>query len=455
MDFKWTKVAILVSISSIPLAVFGADTNQTQMTEAEELQLLKKQLILLNQQLQMQQRAINQMAQKVLSKEAQLKQAQATSSPKTTAAQTSKVTAQQAQVTASSQAQPQNQQAAIERSPQQPAQIASSQAQSSTQPAVKKEPERSRSTEDVLQEAHNVFDRKLTIEPSLTYSYYGRKDLVLRGFLALDAIFLGNLNLDRIRSNTVQLDLTTRYTLNDSWQFEMAMPFVYRLNKYESVGEGNSSQLYESADVEGAQIGDMSVAAYYRIMTEGDGWPDWVWNVRVRMPTGEDPFGINLESSESGNLTYPDQIATGAGVWGISTGFSLAKTYDPAIVFFNLNYGTFLSEEYGDLSGLPGLSPGEIDLGDYIDYSLGLAFAVSERMSIGMSFNQRFFTKTRQKPLGGQWQDIARTDTNTANLGLGATLALTENFSMVTSIGAGLTEDSPDYQISLRFPYRF
>lgn len=445
MDFKWTKVALLVSISSMPLIVFTADANQVQqrqMTEAEELQLLKKQLILLNQQLQMQQQAINQMAQKVLAKEAKLQQAAPTS------------TAQSAN-TPPPEKVASNQQQNIQRPPQQSTQIATSNAQRSSQVAIKKEPERSRSTEDVLQEAHNVFDRKLTIEPSLTYSYYGRKDLVLRGFLALDAIFLGNLNLDRIRSNTVQLDLTTRYTLNDSWQFEMAMPFVYRLNKYESVGEGNSSQLYESADVEGAQIGDMSVAAYYRIMTEGNGWPDWVWNVRVRMPTGEDPFGINLESSESGNLTYPDQIATGAGVWGISTGFSLAKTYDPAIVFFNLNYGTFLSEEYGDLSGLPGLSPGEIDLGDYIDYSLGLAFAVSERMSIGMSFNQRFFTKTRQKPLGGEWQDIARTDTNTANLGLGATLALTENFSMVTSIGAGLTEDSPDYQISLRFPYRF
>ncbi|MGS0680475.1 transporter [Shewanella sp. 125m-7] len=430
MDFKWTKVALLVSISCLHFSSFGADGPKAAMTEAEELQLLKKQLILLNQQLQMQQKAINQMAQKVLSKEATL-------------TQNNGAQAAQAQAQAQSVARP----------PQQGTQIASSQAATETQ--IKKEPERSRSTEDVLQEAHNVFDRKLTIEPSLTYSYYGRKDLILRGFLALDAIFLGNLNLDRIRSNTVQLDLTTRYTLNDSWQFEMAMPFVYRLNKYESVGEGNSSQLYESADVEGGQIGDMSVAAYYRIMTEGNGWPDWVWNVRARMPTGTDPFGINLESSESGNLTYPDQIATGAGVWGFSTGFSLAKTYDPAIVFFNLNYGTFLPEEYGDLSGLPGLSPGEIDLGDYIDYSFGLAFAVSERMSIGMSFNQRFFTKTQQRPLGGEWQDIARTDTNTANLGLGATLALTENFSMVTSVGAGLTEDSPDYQISLRFPYRF
>lgn len=429
MDVKWTEIALLVSIACMPPLSFAADNdpNQAAMTEAEELQLLKKQLILLNKQAQMQQQAINQMAQKILAKEATLKQPQ----PNHSDAQE-----QAAQ--------------SIERQSQSP-RVQESDAVAQ----VKKEPDRSRSTDDVLQEAHNVFDRKLTVESSITYSYYGRKDLVLRGFLALDAIFLGNLNLDRIRSNTVQLDLTTRYTLNDQWQFEMGFPYVYRLNKYESVGEGNSSQLYESAKVEGGQIGDMSLAAYYRVMTEGNGWPDWVWNVRVRLPTGTDPYGIELESSESGNLTYPVDIATGAGVVGLSTGFSLAKTYDPAIVFFNLNYGTFIPEEYGDLSGLPGLSPGDIDLGDYIDYSLGFAFAVSERMSIGMSFNQRFFAKTQQRPKGSDWQDITRTDTNTASLGLGATLALTENLSMVTSIGAGLTEDSPDYQLSLRFPYRF
>ncbi len=435
MDFKKTRIKLLVlAISATGLCYtnfsYAAEVKQAPLTEEQQLQLLKKQLILLNQQLQMQQRAVNQMAQQVLAKEAQQQSTEQNTAP----------ASQQQQAQQSIERPIQAKQEVVE---QQPTEI------------VKKEPDRSRSTEDLLQEAHNVFDRKLTFEPSFTYSHYGRKDLVLRGFLALDAIFLGNLNLDRIRSNNVQVDLTTRYSFTDRWQFELNIPYLYRFNQYESIGEGNSSQLYESADVEGSGMGDMSAAIYYRIMKEQGSWPDLVWNVRLRMPTGDDPFGIELQSSETGNLTYPEDVSTGTGVWGISSGFSLAKTYDPAIVFFNLNYGTFLPEEFADLSGLPGLSPGEVDLGDYIDYSLGLAFAVSERMSIAMSFNQRFITKTQQKPLGGEWKDVARTDTNTANLGFGATLALTENFSMVTSIGAGLTADSNDYQISLRFPYRF
>jgi hypothetical protein len=92
---------------------------------------------------------------------------------------------------------------------------------------------------------------------------------------------------------------------------------------------------------------------------------------------------------------------------------------------------------------------------NYLDYSVGLACAVSERMSLRMSFNQRFYSKTKQRPEGGEWQEIPRTDTNSASLGIGATLTLSPNLSMVTAIGSWLTEDSPDDKISVRFPYRF
>jgi len=426
MNKKWTSAIAVILLGVLAVPAFAADTlpqpaPQSTLSE-QEITELKQKLILLNQQIKVQQQSINQMAQQVLKQEALIRQDASTT-----------------------------QQASVERPKTQTRQPATV-AQKSKR---KKAPDRARSTDDVLQESHNVFTRKFTLESSFSYSYYSRKDLILRGFLALDAIFLGNLNLDRIRTNTTQVDLTTRYTLNENWQFELGLPYLYRWTQYDSVGEGNSSQRYETADVSGGEIGDASAAVYYRINAESIDWPDWVWNVRVRAPTGKDPFGIPLESSDTGNLTYPTEMATGSGVWAISTGFSLAKTFDPAIVFFNLNYGTSFKEDFEDLSGAPGLSPGEIDLGNYVDYSVGLAFAVSERMSLGMSFNQRFYSKTKQRPLGGEWEKIPRTDTNTANLGIGATLALSPNLSMVTSIGSGLTEDSPDYQISLRFPYRF
>ncbi|MEH6733584.1 MAG: transporter [Shewanella sp.] len=444
MNKKWTSAVAVILPGILAVPAYAADTDpqpalETTLSE-QDIAVLKQKLIQLNQQIKLQQQTINQMAQQVLKQEALNRQA-STKDLASTTKQPSTPSSATSSATSSAERQD---------------------VQSSQQGAIttntterKKAPDRARSTDDVLQEAHNVFSRKFTVEPSFTYSYYSRKDLILRGFLALDAIFLGNLNLDRIRTNTTRLDLTTRYTLNENWQFELGLPYLYRWTQYDSVGEGNSSQRYETAKISGGQIGDVSGAVYYRINTESVDWPDWVWNFRVRAPTGKDPFGILLETSDTGNLTYPTEMATGSGVWGVSTGFSLAKTFDPAIVFFNLNYGASFKESFDDLSGAPGLSPGEIDLGNYLDYSVGLAFAVSERMSLSMSFNQRFYSKTKQRPEGGEWEKIPRTDTNTASLGIGATLALSPNLSMVTSMGAGLTEDSPDYQISLRFPYRF
>jgi hypothetical protein len=456
MNMKWTSATVallpgmLIMHSAVAETLTQPNQEQAQAGQrpisqisVQEINGLKQKLIILNKQLKNQQQIINQMAQQVLKQEAYLQ-----SSSEGQQARQPSPASSNAKVDAN---------ASIER----PASVAASSAQMETPQVTaakeqrKKSPDRGRSTDDLLQETHNVFTRKLTIEPSFTYSYYSRKDLILRGFLALDAIFLGNLNLDRVRTNTTQLDLTTRYTLNQDWQFEIGVPYMFRWTQYDSVGEGNSSQRYETAQVDGGGVGDMSAAVYYRINTESIDWPDWVWNVRLRAPTGKDPFGVALETSEFGNLTYPTEVATGSGVWSASTGFSLAKTFDPAIVFFNFNYGWTREEEFDDLSGNPGLSPGNIDLGDYLDYSIGLAFAVSERMSLAMSFNQRFYTKTKQQPLGGAWEKIPRTDTNTASLGIGATLALTPNLSMVTSIGSGLTEDSPDYQVSIRFPYRF
>ncbi len=52
--------------------------------------------------------------------------------------------------------------------------------------------EKSRSLQDALLQEHATFDRRLTIENGLSYNHYDRRQLTLNGFLALDAIFLGD-----------------------------------------------------------------------------------------------------------------------------------------------------------------------------------------------------------------------------------------------------------------------
>ncbi|PZP77442.1 MAG: hypothetical protein DI592_17155, partial [Stenotrophomonas maltophilia] len=64
-----------------------------------------------------------------------------------------------------------------------------------------------RSVDDVKQQQSALFSRRFTIENSLTYARYDRKQLTLNGFLALDAIFLGNIAIENVESDSLTYNL--------------------------------------------------------------------------------------------------------------------------------------------------------------------------------------------------------------------------------------------------------
>lgn len=312
-----------------------------------------------------------------------------------------------------------------------------------------------RSTEDLLLEEHNVFNRQWMIDFGVTYQHYDRKDLALRGFLALDAIFLGEINLDRVRSDQWIADLTTRYTLSDRWQLELQLPYVMRYSRYQSTGKENASTALEEAKVNGSDLGDMSLAVYYRLMMEDGRWPDLVWNLRGKVPSGKDPYGIEVDYSPSGNLITPQELATGDGVWQLSTGFSAVKTLDPAILFASVNYGTSFKKSFDDISYQPGNQPGQVRLGDWFSYGMGVAFALNERFSLSFSIDQRISQKAEQGFDGMPMEKVIGSDGNSASFGMGTTWAMTDNLSLALNWSVGLTEDAPDFTLGMRLPYRF
>src|SRR5690554_893956 len=70
------------------------------------------------------------------------------------------------------------------------------------------------SVEALYQEASGFFGGgSFSLEPGFTYSHYDTRQLFLNGFLALDAIFLGNIGVDEINADTFTFDLTARYNL--------------------------------------------------------------------------------------------------------------------------------------------------------------------------------------------------------------------------------------------------
>lgn len=324
---------------------------------------------------------------------------------------------------------------------------------------VVKEAPVSRSAEAVYQEQHALFERPFTLEAGLTYSRSDRRQLTLSGFLALDAIFLGNISVDEVKADILTLDLTGRYTLSDRMQVDLNLPFLYRSTTYQSGGAGGSGTSLVEHDVTmGPKLGDASAGFYYQLFKETPSRPDMVWNLRVKAPTGSDPYGVEIIDvpGSSGNLRVPKELPSGNGVWAASTGLSFVKTLDPAILFANVGYFYNFEGDFNDIDGsTAGAQPGSIKLGDSFQYGLGTAFALNERMSLSLSYTQRFTGKSKTKQAGQGWTSIVGSDANAASLNFGVTYALTDSDAMVFNVGAGLTPDAPDVTVGAKYVTSF
>lgn len=322
---------------------------------------------------------------------------------------------------------------------------------------IKREAGPGRALETVAGETQGFFGQRFTLEPSITYSRFDRSEIALSGFLALDAIFLGNISVDEVESDIVTAEVTGRMGFGEDLQVDVSVPYVYRTSNFISGGAGGGSTAQIESDVDSDNLGDIGFGMNYRILDEGPYLPDVVVNVRGRAPTGTDPFGIELETvpGSQGNLTIPEELPTGSGVWQASGGLSFLKTVDPALLFASVDYFHNFKRSFGDIDSAPGDQPGEVDVGDSIQFGLGIAYALNERLSLSLSYTQRLFEKTETKFEGGTWQEIVGSDANVARLNTGLTYALTDNLTFVSNVSAGLTQDAADVEVQIRFPYTF
>ncbi|NVZ62374.1 autotransporter domain-containing protein [Pseudomonas gingeri] len=316
------------------------------------------------------------------------------------------------------------------------------------------------SVSDLYNEASGFFGNgKFSFETGITYSRYDTRQLTLNGFLALDSIFLGTINLDRIKADTWTLDLTARYNYENRWQFDINAPVVYRESTYQSGGGngGSAASTVEDTVTRDPILGDVNFGVAYKFLDETESLPDAVVSVRLKAPTGKDPFGIKfVQSPKSSSLVVPEDLPTGNGVWALTTGLSLVKTFDPAVLFGTLAYTHNFEDSFSDISAQQGATqPGKVSIGDSFQIGAGVAFALNEKMSMSFSVSDLVQRKSRLKPDGQDWQSVVGSDANAGYFNVGMTIAATPNLTIVPQLSLGMTPDAPDFSFSLKFPYYF
>jgi len=310
----------------------------------------------------------------------------------------------------------------------------------------------------VVREHAPLFERRFTFDAGMSYSYYDRRQLALSGFLALDAIFLGNINLDQSKASVATLDLTGRYGLTDRVSVEASVPYVWRDSRFVSAGAGGSSTTISEVEMRSSGIGDASVAAYYQLWKESARWPDLVTSLRVRAPTGRDPFGLKLiqPDGDNNNLNVPQDLPTGTGVWSAAVNISALRTYDPVILFANLGYTMYRPEDFDDISPvLDQVAPAQVSLGNAIQLSGGLAIALNDRSAVSFSAASSFAAATHTQAPGGEERRVAGSSSNSTTLNIGATYALPSGWTLNGQLAAGLTPDAPNFVFGVRASHSY
>ena len=331
---------------------------------------------------------------------------------------------------------------------------------STAEDAERAREEEARSVSDVRQQQQALFNQRLVIDNGVSYNRYDRKQLTLNGFLALDAIFLGNIAIENVESDTFTYNLAVRWGVAPRLTLNLDVPWIWRRTVYQKGGAGGAAAVIAQEHTSGSGLGDITASANYRLFTERKFLPEAVLTMGVTAPTGREPYGIPwrvLERDEDDFIRFavPEEQPTGNGVWQASASLSAVKATEPAILFGNIGYTHSFAGSFDDLDNNPAtVNPGKVKLGRAFTLGAGVAFAFNERTSLSIAYNNRFNARARTRyDEAGEWTKLIGTDGNAATLSLGVTHALSPQATFVGMLGIGLTPDAPDFSLNFKVPY--
>lgn len=278
----------------------------------------------------------------------------------------------------------------------------------------------------------------LVIEPGVQYSHTSRARISISGFTLLEAIVLGRIISEDIKRDVVTPFINIRYGLAKDLQFEAKVPWMYRKDK--EFFKSGSTEIERTVDE--SNLGDIEAALYYALARERGSIPDIVLSIRGKSTTGKDPYGLQTEEVEGKQRLV--ELPTGSGHYGLSAGLTFAKSSDPAVLFLNLGYFYNFERNVGVKGGI---DYGKIKPGDSIELGLGMAYALNEKLSTSISYQQRFTFKTRQNG-----QNVINSDVNVGSIFFGVSHSLSNKTAISISVGVGLTKDAPDATLEFRLP---
>jgi hypothetical protein len=218
--------------------------------------------------------------------------------------------------------------------------------------------------------------------------------------------------------------LIARYgVLTDGLEVDLIAPFFVHAEVKTDAGVASVTQEEDG-------FGDVGAAVRYQAWYERGARPSLVIDVEGKSNTGG-----------SGLL--------GTGTWNAGGGVTLIKTIDPVVLFARLGYTyTFASQSR--------------DLGNIVDYRIGMGFSLNDRVSFNMQLTGAYIGASKFTGFGGAPGTGGGTGpvvfsgqhVELMNLIFTTTIMVTQHLFVEPLVGVGLTEQSFT-MVGVRLPYRF
>ena len=259
----------------------------------------------------------------------------------------------------------------------------------------------------------------IEVSPSLAYSHTQKQGVAL-----VDTPEgISTVSDQRLRDDGLEGAVAARLGLPWNSQVQVRVPLTW---KREAVAVGSGAYVRHSD----THVGDVDLELSHQLLVE-KGWvPGLTAAVSWRFPTGSDPFQSSVVS-----------LASGGGTHAVTGRITAFKSVDPLVLFSSVSYSANLSRQERF---------GRVRPGNAVDWQMGALLAVSPETSLSFGFAQDFKGRTfvDGKPIAGS-------DGVAAIAQVGLDQVLSSRALLDVSLGVGITNDAPDYQLLVSVPIRF
>lgn len=283
-------------------------------------------------------------------------------------------------------------------------------------------------------------------DPYLQYVYNSSDRLSVIGFSVLNAVLIGEINVSQSNRTNWILNLGGRYGVTNRFEVEARVPYIYRTDDTlaRSIASTSQNELF-SADGNG--VGDIELAARYQLNAPRDDGAFYIAGLRFKARNGKDIYEVDYDP----NFNLPTELATGSGFYSLQPSLSGVLPSDPVVFFGGVNYTWNIKRDINKTVGstIP-RQVGEVDPGDSIGLNFGMGLSLNERSSFSVSYEHTWIGESTFEGLTNDALDV--------QLGtLQTTFAyrLSKSANLNLTVGAGLTEDTPDTTMTLRIPIKF